>query len=250
MKKEALHLSIPTPCHEKWGEMSPVEKGRFCNQCSKTVIDFTTMSDREIIQTIQKSNATTCGRFLNSQMSRPITHYSGHSVNTYLPLTHLLVGFFLLSSPALVFSQIHTTPKESHSVGVTETIKGDVYIDERPQLNQNIIEGYLVDSITNEMVPFERILLESTSGKMISITQADESGYFKFEVPDSFMGSNLYISIASPNGFDPIRIQIDGTKDLPWKQTISLKSNFDNMILGIVLVDKKTIRKNKREKKE
>lgn len=250
MKKEAIHLSIPTPCHEKWGEMSPAEKGRFCNQCSKTVIDFTTMSDGEIIQTIRKNNAAICGRFLNSQMSRPITHYSGRSFNTYLPLTHLLVGFFLFSSPALVFTQTHMSPTEIPQVEVIETIKGDVYVDERPRLNQNIIEGYLVDSTTNEILSYESIRLETVNGKIVSITQADENGYFRIEVPATFKDSNLYLNTLISSRFESKRIQIDCTKDLPWKQTIRLNPKFENMILGMVLIDEKTIKKDKREKKE
>jgi hypothetical protein len=42
-------ISIPQPCHENWNQMTPVEQGRHCIQCSKTVTDFTVMSNNEII---------------------------------------------------------------------------------------------------------------------------------------------------------------------------------------------------------
>ena len=36
-----MKITIPTPCHENWNEMTPNEMGRHCTVCSKTVKDFT-----------------------------------------------------------------------------------------------------------------------------------------------------------------------------------------------------------------
>ena len=33
-------ITIPKPCNKDWNSMSPNKKGRFCNSCSKTVIDL------------------------------------------------------------------------------------------------------------------------------------------------------------------------------------------------------------------
>ncbi|MBN4070922.1 hypothetical protein JYT72_00300 [Crocinitomix catalasitica] len=33
-------FQIPEPCHENWNEMSPTEKGRFCEKCSKEILDL------------------------------------------------------------------------------------------------------------------------------------------------------------------------------------------------------------------
>jgi len=69
--RNKINISIPKPCHENWEAMTPAEKGRFCNTCSKTVLDFTKASDREIVQTLnQMENA--CGRFYNHQLNRDL----------------------------------------------------------------------------------------------------------------------------------------------------------------------------------
>ncbi len=66
-------ISIPEPCHEKWDKMTPVENGRFCLSCSKTVIDFTTMLPEEAQRFfIANQNKNVCGRFKNSQLENII----------------------------------------------------------------------------------------------------------------------------------------------------------------------------------
>ncbi|WP_165760198.1 carboxypeptidase-like regulatory domain-containing protein [Niastella populi] len=53
--------------------MTPKEKGRFCGSCRKTVVDFTAMSDKEMLDTITKAaGQPLCGRFANDQLHRKI----------------------------------------------------------------------------------------------------------------------------------------------------------------------------------
>ncbi|TDL99546.1 MAG: hypothetical protein C4K58_06530 [Flavobacteriaceae bacterium] len=57
-------VSIPSPCHYGWENMNPNEKGRFCDSCQKTVVDFSTMSTVEIQNTISElGTQKTCGHF-------------------------------------------------------------------------------------------------------------------------------------------------------------------------------------------
>ena len=67
--RHKIQISIPEPCHEGWQNMIPVEKGRFCASCQKTVLDFTYLSDNEIIKVVTK-NDTLCARINVSQLNR------------------------------------------------------------------------------------------------------------------------------------------------------------------------------------
>lgn len=68
-----IQLEINERCHENWNNMTPADKGRFCDSCQKQVVDFTTMSDREIAQFFKKpSTGSICGRFMNDQLNREI----------------------------------------------------------------------------------------------------------------------------------------------------------------------------------
>jgi len=51
---KAIQLNIPKPCHENWNAMSPKEQGRYCGSCQKTVVDFSVMSDKEIVDYFRK----------------------------------------------------------------------------------------------------------------------------------------------------------------------------------------------------
>lgn len=62
-------ISVPDPCTQQWMEMMPVDKGRFCTHCSKTVNDFTQMFDADVLKHIQE-NGLGCGRFYAHQLER------------------------------------------------------------------------------------------------------------------------------------------------------------------------------------
>lgn len=70
---KTIQLNIASPCHEDWSAMTPEEKGRFCGQCQKTVIDFTTWSDADLFQFFTKqSRGNVCGRFFRTQLQKEL----------------------------------------------------------------------------------------------------------------------------------------------------------------------------------
>ena len=62
------HISIPTPCHQSWQDMAPVNEDRNCSHCSKIVIDFTIMTNNEII-TYLTTSSNVCGRLNQQQLN-------------------------------------------------------------------------------------------------------------------------------------------------------------------------------------
>jgi hypothetical protein len=101
-KKEMLFISIPTPCHEKWNEMYPVEQGAFCNVCSKIVIDFTNLSDEEVQNYfLNNRGKKNCGRFRNDQLidaDDPLPYLLADSIpfwKKFLAIILIVFGNFL-----------------------------------------------------------------------------------------------------------------------------------------------------------
>ena len=67
-------ISIPEPCHKDWNSMTPDANGKFCNSCSKSVIDFTNKTDTEIhAMMMDRKDEKVCGHFNKTQVNRPLS---------------------------------------------------------------------------------------------------------------------------------------------------------------------------------
>jgi len=76
-----MKISIPKPCNENWNEMTPQQQGAFCKVCAKVVVDFSSMSDEEVLRYFEnKKEEKTCGRFRVSQLSPYEVKVNLHSV--------------------------------------------------------------------------------------------------------------------------------------------------------------------------
>lgn len=135
-------ITIPDPCTQSWAEMMPVEKGRFCIHCSKTVTDFTQMSDDAILGHFRK-NGLGCGRFYAHQLEREmIIPVPGRQYRYYKWLAGLLlvIGWAKegqaqrkASVPVAQLPPVNNQPPDSAQIKipVIDKTKGQVRIDDR-----------------------------------------------------------------------------------------------------------------------
>jgi hypothetical protein len=87
MQTTTYALHIPKPCHQGWHNMQPNDGGRYCSHCSKTVVDFTQMSDAAIQQYfVQQQGQGVCGRFNNTQLQRVKITLPGYVLEKRLPV--------------------------------------------------------------------------------------------------------------------------------------------------------------------
>lgn len=94
--KKKIQIQIDDPCHEDWDKMTPKEQGRYCDSCSKVVIDFSGWSDGRISDFLKENRSKDmCGNFFEDQLNRPISNsYQGY--NTF-NLKAVLLGASLTS---------------------------------------------------------------------------------------------------------------------------------------------------------
>lgn len=177
-----LQITIPEPCHEKWSEMTPQQKGRFCAMCQKTVYDFTKSSDREIINAYNK-NEKLCGRFLTSQLDRDLILPKERKSYWLATVFFGTISLFNIKGIAQAKQKI-----EQQSINSKSENSNNIETFNNEELFE--IEGIILDD--NGPLPGANISLKNTSKGTIT----DFNGQFKIKVKEgdviiiSFMGMN------------------------------------------------------------
>jgi hypothetical protein len=93
-------ITIPKPCDQQWEQMTTTDNGRHCEQCCKTVTDFTMMTNHEII-TYLGSKTNVCGRFHDGRMAQ-----LNSSLNLPKPLNKWWKLMGIAATVALLFSSV------------------------------------------------------------------------------------------------------------------------------------------------
>lgn len=98
-----IKISIPEPCHEDWNKMIPNEKGRFCESCSKTVVDFTTMLPDDIkYYFLENRGKSICGRMKQSQLDNIVIQIPSRVLYSQTNYQHyFLLALFVVMGTTL-----------------------------------------------------------------------------------------------------------------------------------------------------
>jgi hypothetical protein len=166
-----LTLSIATPCHEDWNKMSDDAKGKFCGACQKEVIDFTGMSESQLVAFFKKPAGSVCGRFRVEQLDQQMN----------IPKKRIpwIRYFFTISLPAFLFSM--------KAVAQSKTTIGDtVFVPRQPKqmmlgkvskLPEEIALRGTIKDEQGDIVPFATVMVKDSK---IGVA-ADVNGFFSIK---------------------------------------------------------------------
>ncbi|MBL0057183.1 MAG: hypothetical protein IPP31_13585 [Chitinophagaceae bacterium] len=230
---QALQLSIPEPCHENWQQMTPTEQGRFCNACSKEVIDFSTMTDQQVLNYFSRiTNEKVCGRVLDSQMEAPIEPAQLPKKKIFWYWNYIVMFFLFFSKSATVKAQkgkIATV--QQNDPGCTKTV-GQMVSGVKVELAEQMINGRVIDPQGNP-VPYAAIRCVN---KHLSIS-ADQNGIYQIKAR---IGGQL---IATAAGFSEKAFMVTGIE----KQVIQFEQYYlgkaGEVVVTKALCTKRTARK-------
>jgi hypothetical protein len=244
-----VQLRIDNPCSESWDHMRPDHQGRFCSSCEKTVVDFTGMSDQEVISWIAKQKGNICGRFQGEQLNRdlvaPPANLAGQAKmasarkNGRLGIwRYLLTGLLLSSDASSVSAQSKpASPPVSQydSTRDNNVITQGLFAIRRPALPENdlpeILRGRLVDA-NGHPVLYASIMTRPAHGYA-----SDSTGYFA--IPRNSLSDEQTLTISSV-GYQTLVIDAvkmwkhDGEKIIPLKMQETLMG--DVIVAGKVAV--------------
>lgn len=169
-----MKLSVPSACHEDWQQMQPVQGGRHCSHCQKNVIDFTSMSDSEILLLLQK-NKDLCGRFNSFQLNRELNP----PPKKRWPWA-LLVGLTALGTETAMAKSSPEVTCAPASERIT------------PQTADSgrVISGYVL--CNNQKFQGVTVLIKGTRTGVLT----NDSGYFKLEVPATIESKLIEIAVS------------------------------------------------------
>jgi hypothetical protein len=160
--KEKKQLLIYNPCHESWDAMKPDAGGRYCGSCQKTVVDFTAMSDRELLDWFAQGRSNICGRMTEEQLNRDLVPAAPPKKRVWAVWWQLLIAGLLVSTEA---SSQGKLPKR--------------YVN---QSNKGIVRNPLVLGELALRMPDEHIRIIDSATEMplpgASVQVDDQSKYF------------------------------------------------------------------------
>jgi phage protein U len=96
MKRTNYLLRLDNPCPESWDGMAPTAKERFGQQCAKNVVDFTGMTDDQVLVILKTFNENLCGRIDDSQLNRYLVTHTETTLSAQL--FKVFAGLFLFAS--------------------------------------------------------------------------------------------------------------------------------------------------------
>jgi TonB family protein len=164
------NFSVPNPCHERWDQMQPQGNGRHCESCQKIVIDFTKMTDQQIIDHISaNAGKKMCGTFKNSQLPPPQQeiHHREKAV-LFLAAVLLVFGMTLFSCQSVAFGDKGTSDPVKQEEGCT-FITGAMIVSPPPLLHKDSSKannGSLYNGDTGPAVIEKTPIKEFTTGEI------------------------------------------------------------------------------------
>jgi len=181
--KKTVHYKIAEPCHENWGAMTPIEKGRFCNSCAKPVVDFTKMADHQVVSYLSAATDSVCGRMTIRQLDRDFTLYHAEQTRSF-NLRALVLGTALSTFSALnVYSQGEFV-KGKMAVQVEEPVKmGEMerVFPVKAAVTGSVFSGNTFDYYESAFVSGVEVTIYDEAGNQLATTLSNDSG--RFELP-------------------------------------------------------------------
>jgi hypothetical protein len=194
-----FRLTIADPCHENWDQMTPAEKGRFCDSCQKQVVDFTDMTDGQIASFFKKTTGSICGRFMDDQLNRSIA----------IPKKRIpWVKYFFQFTLPLFLASLKSGAQKSNSRDNLTGNRTEVYttvgfVLPGPEIEITHFSKEIVGVVVDEdgyPVPYASIMIKGTSLGV----QANRDGEFIIEIPTK---KNVELEISSV-GFEAKKFNV------------------------------------------
>jgi hypothetical protein len=194
---EKVQLRIDSPCGEDWGGMRAENQGRYCGSCQKVVVDFTAMSDPEIIEWFSQPQGQVCGRLQTGQLDRELAPVFRRK-NGRLGWWRYVLAGLLMSSEVSAQTKRDGSPAAQYDSTSRKYALGEIPPFMRHRMaGDGMAGGGLPDTLRGRLMCGEG---ESVSFATITIdhghgVSADANG--RFAIPRSMLGNQRTLTVSA-----------------------------------------------------
>ncbi len=173
--------------------MTATQQGRFCMSCQKEVVDFSTMTDVEILNYLSTASSKTCGRVDDSQLNRLLVAPQQKPRYSFKYAWSVLITSILIANKApaqvkLPVNSVVTLPVDGPTRGEVLVVGKIAYRPPASKVTRQVSGIVLNES--NEPVPFASVMVKGSS----SGVSTDAAGRFTIAVSNDFKRVKLIVS--------------------------------------------------------
>lgn len=188
MRKTSIkRVNIGFSCSKKYESMAPQQGGSFCGNCEKVVLDFSNLTNQEIVEYFEVSSSKTCGRFHGRQLDELNKSLEQEPPKYLKTIKAGVLGATLLASSCNTTKELNQDCNSDYAssyvvVGNLESDSDTIFT----------IKGIVLDELDYPVIGANIIVDDSSLG-----TQTDFDGKFELkirsELSDSVKLSTKYI---------------------------------------------------------
>jgi hypothetical protein len=229
MKSKGVNYKIEEPCYADWDQMKPEAKGRFCDSCSKTVVDFSNMSDFSIVNYLESNkHLSVCGRFEEKQLDKtyllPKSHYPAFGFD----LKAVALGLALSTFSALPSQAQNSIQIEQHDSMADQPIV--VKQGEIAAFYDHTDESFASGKIEMTGKDYERVTISLMDESSVELSSVKVSKNGTFKIPLDWAKKPVSIRVSAP-GFASKIVYFSNHESLG---NLSIGLNAQKMIKGKV----------------
>jgi hypothetical protein len=215
-------IKIPNPCNENWSKMTSTERGMFCSNCKKEVINYQYYSNNQLLKNLKDSKEI-CGRFSPNQIDKELNLTE---INWFHRIG-ILFGFSSLFLSTPVYSQ-----NEKSKTEIVENKSNDELAqkssNEYIEFYGKIMETSRIDNDTSHPIPGVGIIQKGTK----NIVQSNFDGDFKIKVPINDFKDKVVL-IFSYIGMETKEVEVYKTKS-----NLKIEMTLSHAVLGEIIIVK------------
>ncbi|GAB0156876.1 hypothetical protein CHRYSEOSP005_21430 [Chryseobacterium sp. Alg-005] len=231
-------LRIEKPCEESLEKMHDVPGGKFCDLCSKKVLDLYNLSDSEIINILhQKRGEKLCGMVFKNQLNRPLMDTQQTRAHYFRKMTFSKIA----AGAALAMTVVNSYPAQTKNINKTELISSTTKASKENQKKEDVAGDGSVIISGKVLVGKKGNSSENTTVSLITktkvySTKTDSKGLYTLEVPKEVIQKENLIEFHPEHYTVDTKLEIFRQEELLKKHTTKLTENDYGSVYGEISI--------------